>query len=158
MLSPEAILFRRMTQSVFRTNSAVLRHGDLLNEPFGQSSARWWLLFNISRGDDSVADIARTTGNSRQAVQRLADALVAEHLATYGPNPTDRRKQVVTLTDRGRKVLDAIETSFDDLAKRLVDQFGADELSEAIDHLDAIRRLTERDIEHIKESRRTQHD
>lgn len=158
MLSPEAILFRRMTQSVFRTNSAVLRHGDLLNEPFGQSSARWWLLYRLSRGDDSVADIARATGNSRQAVQRLADALVAEDLATYGPNPTDRRKQVVTLTDRGRKVLDAIETSFDDLAKRLVDQFGADELSEAIDHLDAIRRLTERDIEHIKESRRAQHD
>ncbi len=102
MLSPEAILFRRMTRSVFRTNSAVLRYGDLVNEPLAQSSARWWLLYRLSRGDDSVADIARTTGNSRQAVQRLADALVAENLATYAPNPTDRRKQVVTLTDRGR--------------------------------------------------------
>lgn len=158
MLSPEAILFRRMTRSVFRTQSAVLRYGDLVNEPFGQSSARWWLLFEISLGDDSVASIARTTGNSRQAVQRLADALVAEHLATYGPNPTDRRKQVITLTDGGRKVLDDIETSFDDWSKRLVDQFGVDDLSAAIDHLDAIRRLLDRDIERIKESRRTRHD
>ncbi len=158
MLSPEAILFRKMTQAVFRTNGAVLRHGDLLTGPFGQSSARWWLLYRLSQGDDSVADIARTTGNSRQAVQRLADALVAENLAAYGPNPADRRRQVVALTDRGREVLDAIEASFDDLAKRLVGQFGADQLNEAIDHLDAIRRLTERDIEHIKESRRTQRD
>jgi len=158
MLSPEAILFRRMTRSIFRTQSAVLRHGDLVNEPFGQSSARWWLLFEISLGDDSVASIAQTIGNSRQAIQRLADALVAEDLATYGPNRTDRRKQVITLTDRGRKVLEDIETSFDDWSKRLVDQFGAGDLSEAIDHIDAIRRLLDRDIEHIKESRRNQHD
>lgn len=158
MLSPEAILFRRWTQSIFRTNSAVLRHGDLLTEPFGQSSARWWLLFEISLGLDSVADIARTTGNSRQAVQRLADVLVAEHLATYGPNPTDRRKQVISLTDHGRVVLDDIETSFDDLAKRMVDQFGAEELTEAIDHLDAIRRLIYRDIEHTKDIRSTDND
>lgn len=158
MLSPEAILFRRMTRSLFRANSAVLRHGDLLNEPFGQSSARWWVLFEISRGVDSVADIARTTGKARQAVQRMADALVAEHLAAYGPNPNDRRKQVITLTGRGREVLDAIETSFDDLAKRVVDQYGADELGEAIDHLDAISRLIDRDIEHIRESGSTRHD
>lgn len=158
MLSPEAILFRRMTRSVFRTNSAMLRHGDLVNEPFGQSSARWWVLSEISLGNDSVAGIARATGNSRQAVQRLADALVAEHLATYGPHPTDQRKQVITLTDSGRNVLDDMETSFDDWSKQLVEQFGTDDLRKAIDHLDAIRRLLGQDIEHIKESRRTQHD
>ena len=158
MLSPEAVLFRKMTRSVFRTNSVVLRHGDLLNEPFGQSSARWWLLSEISLGNDSVAGIARTTGNSRQAVQRLADALVAERLAAYGPHPTDRRKQVVTLTDLGREVLDAIEVSFDGWAKPLVAEFGIDELSEAIDRLDALRRLLERDIEHAKESRNTEND
>lgn len=158
MLSPEAILFRRMTQSVFRINSAVLRQGDLLNAPFGQTSARWWLLYVISLGDDSVASIARTTGNSRQAVQRLADALVTDQLASYGPNLTDRRKQAITLTDRGWEVLNEIESTFDDLAKRVVPRFGADELDAAIDQLDAIRSLIDQDIEHIKESRKTKHD
>ncbi|CAA9413405.1 MAG: hypothetical protein AVDCRST_MAG03-2025 [uncultured Rubrobacteraceae bacterium] len=42
------------------------------------------------------------------------------------------------------------------MAERLVDQYGADELGGAIEHLDEIRRPTEQDIEHIKESRRTQ--
>lgn len=158
MLSPEAILFRRMTRLVFRTNGAVLRHGDLLNEPSGQSSARWWVLSEIALGNDSVAGIARTTGNSRQAVQRLADALVADRLAAYGPHPTDRRRQVVTLTDRGRDILDELETRFDDWAKPLVDAFGVDELSEAIERMDAFRRLLDRDIEHLKETRSTEHD
>lgn len=158
MLSPEAILFRQMTQSVFRLNSAVIRQGDLINQPFGQTSARWWLLYVISLGDDSVASIARTTGNSRQAVQRLADALVTDQLATYQPHPTDRRKQIVMLTDSGREMLGEIEASYDELAKRVVPQLGTEELLSAIDQLDAIRTLIERDISQLKESADTNHD
>ncbi len=158
MLSPEAALLRRLTRVVFQAQSTVLRHGDLANEPFGQSSARWRVLDLISEGNDSVASIARTTGYSRQAVQRLADALVSEHLATYGPHPIDRRRQVISLTDSGRDTLAAMETSYDEWSKRLIDQIGAEEAQDAIDRLTAISRVIDQDIAHIKESRRTNHD
>ena len=158
MLSPEAVLLRRLTRAVFRAHGAVLRHGDLANEPFGQSSARWRVLDLISEGSDSVASIARTTGYSRQAVQRLADALVSEHLATYGPHSTDRRRQVISLTARGRDTLAAMETSYDGWSKRLIDQIGAEEAQDAIERLTAISRVMDQDIEHIRETRSTDHD
>lgn len=158
MLSPEAVLLRRLTRAVFRAYGTVLRHGDLANEPFGQSSARWRVLDLISEGDGSVAGIARTTGYSRQAVQRLADALVTERLATYGPHPTDRRQQVISLTDSGRDVLDGMETSFNKWSKPLMDQIGTDTALDVIERLTAISRVLDRDIERIRESRKTDHD
>ncbi len=158
MLSPEAVILRRLTRAVFRAYGTVLRHGDLANEPFGQSSARWRVLDLISEGDGSVAGIARTTGYSRQGVQRLADALVTERLATYGPHPTDGRKQVISLTDSGRDVFDDMETSYDQWSKRLINEIGAEEAQDAIERLTAISRVLDRDIERIRESRKTDHD
>ena len=158
MLSPEADLFRRLTRAVFRAHGAVFRHGDIVNEPSGQTGARWRVLDLISEGDGSVASIARTTGFSRQSVQRLADALVAERLATYEPHPTDRRKQVISLTDRGRDVLETMETSFDEWSKSLMDQIGTEAALDAIERLTAISRVLDLDIERIKADRSTNKD
>ena len=158
MLSPEAILFRRLTRLIFRANSAVLRHGDLVNEPFGQSSARWRVLDLIFEGNDSVAGIARTTGLSRQAVQRVTDGLVSEHLASYAPHPSDGRKQVISLTDSGRTIFEQIEASYDVWAKRLMEQIGTEPARDAIEQLTRISQVLDLDLEYIKESRTTNHD
>jgi DNA-binding MarR family transcriptional regulator len=61
------------------------------------SSARWRVMQRISAGEKSVADMARSTGYSRQAVQRLADALVAEGSARYYADESDRRRQCLEL-------------------------------------------------------------
>lgn len=158
MLSPEAILLRKLTRSIFRANNAVLRYGDLVNEPFGQSSARWRVLDLIFEGNDSVAAIARATGLSRQAVQRVTDGLVAEHLAVYHPHPTDGRKQVISLTDSGRAIFEQIEASYDVWAKRLMDQIGTETARDAIETLESISQVLNLDLEYLKESRTTRHE
>ncbi len=71
-------------------------------------------------GETTVADIARSTGYSRQAVQRLADALAAEGSVSYIVDETDRRKQRIELTPRGRDTFGKLEANFDMWAGRLL--------------------------------------
>ncbi len=158
MTSPEAALFRALTRAVFEAQNALLRHGDLVNAPFGQTSARWRVLLQISQGNSSVAGIARSTGYSRQAVQRLTDALVAASLAAYAPDHSDRRRQVISLSDKGQAILAEMEDNFDIWSKRIVGQLSPGDLTTAIELLGDIKRVVEHDCEHIKGRRRTNND
>jgi DNA-binding MarR family transcriptional regulator len=145
MTSPSATLFRQLTRAVFAAHSSVLRHGDSANAAFGQSSARWRVMFNIAEGRGTVGEIARQTDYTRQSIQRLADALVAEGLATYAPDPNDRRKQLITLTATGRKLLAEMEADFDRWSKRLVKALGKENVSQTIEQLHELKRVLDAD-------------
>jgi DNA-binding MarR family transcriptional regulator len=85
-----------------------------------------------------VADIARSTGYSRPAVQRRADALVAEGAARYCADESDRRRQRLELTGAGAAVLGQMEAHFDVWAARLTAELpGTDlaALTQALEHI-----------------------
>ena len=151
MTSPNATLFRQLTRAVFAAHASVLRHGDRANAPFGQSSARWRVMFNIAQGNGSVSEIARATDYTRQSIQRLADNLVAEGLATYQPDPDDGRRQLITLTPRGHTLLDQMEADFDRWSKRLVKKLGKQNVTQTIDHLHELKRILDTDAEHLEQ-------
>jgi DNA-binding MarR family transcriptional regulator len=150
MTSSSATLFRQLTRAVFAAHSSVLRHGDVANAGFGQSSARWRVMFNIAQGNGSVAEIARATDYARQSIQRLADTLVADGLATYAPDPEDRRKKVITLTAEGSRVLAEMETYFDHWSKRLVKTLGRESVIETIEDLQELKRVLDADAKHFE--------
>src|SRR2546430_13110874 len=135
MTSENPILFRQLTRAVFAAQSSVLRHGDRANGAFGQSSARWRVMFNIAHGNCTVSGIARETDHARQSIQRLADTLVADGLATYSPDPADRRTQIITLTAEGDTLLTEMEASFGRWSERLVQKLGKENVRETIEHL-----------------------
>jgi DNA-binding MarR family transcriptional regulator len=145
MTSPSATLFRQLTRAVFAAHSSVLRHGDEANATFGQSSARWRVMFNVAHGNGTVAEIARQTDYARQSVQRLADALVADGLATYAPDPDDRRRQIITLTAKGSTLLAEMEAEFDRWSKRLVRALGKESVIQTIEHLHELKRVLDED-------------
>jgi DNA-binding MarR family transcriptional regulator len=145
MPSSSATLFRQLTRAVFAAHSSVLRYGDRANAEFGQSRARWRVLFDIAQGYGSVAGIARETEYARQSIQRLADALVAEGLATYSPDPEDRRGQVITLTTQGSTLLTQIEADFDRWSRQLVRTIGKEKIMETIEDLHALKRVLDAD-------------
>jgi DNA-binding MarR family transcriptional regulator len=62
----------------------------------------------VSDGEWTVPAIARRLGVTRQAVQRIADLLVADGLVALDDNPGHRRSPHVRLTAEGRAVLTAI--------------------------------------------------
>jgi DNA-binding MarR family transcriptional regulator len=146
MTSPSATLFRQLTRAVFAAQSSVLQHGDRANAAFGQSSARWRVMFNIAHGNDTVAEIARQTDYARQSVQRLADVLVADGLAAYAPDPTDKRRQIISLTAEGSALLAAMEADFDRWSQRLVQALGEDDVVRTIEDLHALKRVLDADL------------
>ena len=145
MTSPSATLFRQLTRAVFAAQSSVLHYGDRANAPFGQSSARWRVMFNIAQGIGSVAEIARETDYARQSVQRLADVLVADGLATYAPDPEDRRRQIITLTAKGSTLLTEMEADFDRWSERLVRALGKESVIKTIEDLHELKRVLDAD-------------
>jgi DNA-binding MarR family transcriptional regulator len=93
---------------VFRLNGLLIALGDAMGEPSGQTSARWRVLAAIDETPLSVAQIARAWWLTRQSVQRVADVLVEDGLATYEDNPNHRRAKLVQITPRGLSVLHEI--------------------------------------------------
>jgi DNA-binding MarR family transcriptional regulator len=93
--------------SVFKVNGCLIRAGEEITNPIGQSSARWQVLGRAYR-PTTVAKIAQEIGHARQSVQRQADILAAEGLISYQDNPADRRAQLLMLTTDGAEVLSQI--------------------------------------------------
>jgi len=152
MASEKAEVFRRFARAVFEAQTALLKHGDAANAPFGQSSARWRVLLHVAMGETTVADIARSTGYSRQAVQRLADTLVFEGSAGYVVDETDRRKQRIELTPQGQETFGKLEANFDVWAGRLLTQLPEADLIAVTQALEHIKAVVLADCQSMKET------
>jgi len=90
--------------SVFKVNGFIIRAGEGITNPIGQSSARWQVLGRAYQ-PTTVAKMAQDIGHARQSVQRQADILAAEGLISYQDDPADRRARLLTLTSDGAEVL-----------------------------------------------------
>jgi DNA-binding MarR family transcriptional regulator len=77
-----------------------------------------------------VAMIARRIGLTRQSVQRVADEIVAEELASFEPNPDHQRSPLLILTSDGQKVLDTINQTSRERHLRQATALGEDGIAE----------------------------
>jgi DNA-binding MarR family transcriptional regulator len=82
----------------------------------------------VSKHPKTVAEIARTLRQSRQGVQKVADALAEDGLSLYVDNPSDRRAKILGLTGQGKAVLSGIQTRQCAWADRLGAKLPTDEL------------------------------
>ena len=127
----------------FRLSGHLLSAEDRLTEDLGLTSARWQLLRAIDGQPRPVAQIARLNGQTRQAVQRIANVLVEEGFATYAANPDHKRAKLVQLTDRGRAALDEANRRHLDWSRRLAAGFEPAPIGSALWLLQNLRhRLT----------------
>jgi DNA-binding MarR family transcriptional regulator len=94
---------------VFRLNGHLLTAGDRLTQEIGLTSARWQVLgaIALAGAPQPVANLARTMGLTRQAVQRTANELSAAGLVEFAPNPHHQRAKLVVLTRKGHTAYDA---------------------------------------------------
>ena len=102
--------FTEIILEVFKVSGLLATEGDRLTKAFGLSSARWKVLgaLNMSNKPLTVSQIARIMGLTRQAVQRLADAMKKDVLLDYQPNPQHKRANHVVLTNKGRDIYSLI--------------------------------------------------
>lgn len=124
---------------VFRLNGRLIEAGDRLSRPAGQTSARWCVLAAVELAPLAVAQIARALGQTRQSVQRVADLLEADGLASYADNPAHLRAKLLGLTPKGAKALRKIQARQRVWADALGAEIGEAYLRRAVAVLDRVR-------------------
>ncbi len=82
-------------------------------EDRGVTAAEWVLLRQLLEGDAAPSRLAGQIGLTRGAVTRLADRLIAKHLVTRRASETDKRAQVLSLTEAGRALVPALAAAAD---------------------------------------------
>lgn len=133
----------KFSLSVFAINGLLLRSGERVTRPLGQSSARWQVLGRAGYRPQTVAQMAHDMGHARQSVQRIADALAEEGLVAYRDNPADKRARLVTLTGQGETVLAAIYARDQEWSRGLLAKLDPEQLATVADALDSIGSLLE---------------
>lgn len=123
---------------IFRLNSLLMQNGDHITRPLGMSSARWQILGRAAVMPQTVPQLARDIGQSRQSVQRIADILVKERLAVYKPHPSDKRTRLLELTSDGEATLAAIYERYNAWLQQIVSHFDMSELIKVTHRLKAI--------------------
>lgn len=114
------LLVADMAELMGRSRSS----SDVLARSSGQTVARWHLMSVLSGGSHSVAAAARRLGQARQSVQRVANDLLAEGLASASPDPNDARAPRLALTPRGEALVADLYARSDGVRTELVTRAG----------------------------------
>jgi DNA-binding MarR family transcriptional regulator len=138
--------FTSFLMRVFPLNHRLTAAGELLAKRAGQTLARWLVLEAVEEEPSTVADIARRLGQARQGVQRHADLLVSEGLASYVENPRHKRANLLEIAVDGIAALRQIQEGQRDWANRLGAEIGEEDLGRASAVLDRALALVTRDL------------
>ena len=93
---------------IYELAGRLRENGDAIAATVGQTQARWQVLSAASASPQTVPQIARVLGVTRQNVQRIADLLVAEGAAEYRDNPDHRVSPHLVLTRSGRAAFEQL--------------------------------------------------
>lgn len=99
-------IFTEIVLEVFRLGGLLVSEGDQMGSEFGVTSARWKILgaIYLAGTAQTVPQIARSMGLTRQAVQRLVDAMHEDGLLVFQDNPDHKRARLITLSSLGESV------------------------------------------------------
>lgn len=125
-----------------RLHGRLLAASDRMSRDLGLSGARWQLMSVLGRSSTpvTISEAARWMGLARQSVQRVADALAAEGLLEYLPNPNHRRAQHARLTPHGRVLLGRLDRRRYRWADEVAEDLNIAELEAAVRLLGTVRR------------------
>ena len=103
--------FTDIVLEVFKLNGLLILEGDKLTNELGLSSARWKVLGAIALSQTlmTVPQIARIMGQTRQAVQSIANEMEGDGLISFKRNPRHKRAKLLSLTAKGRKTYERLE-------------------------------------------------
>lgn len=77
-------------------------------EDRGVTAAEWVVLRQLFDGEAAPSRLAGQIGLTRGAITRLADRLIAKQLVTRSASTTDKRAQLLALTEAGRDLVPAL--------------------------------------------------
>ena len=135
----------RFALVIFWINGLLMNRGEKITKPLGQSSARWQVLGRAGGSPQTVAQMARDMGLSRQSVQRVVNVLQGDGLVRLEEIPSDKRTARVALTPTGEEVLGAIYKRNSAWTRRISRRIPAEQFDKAIEALRHIGAILEED-------------
>ncbi|WP_298909367.1 MarR family winged helix-turn-helix transcriptional regulator [uncultured Aliiroseovarius sp.] len=99
-------------------------------EAYGISVSEWRVVAHLSQADSvSVREIHKRVDMDKPKVSRAASRLEAAGYVTKTINPSDRRLVELSLTDKGRAMIEALAPIADDYEAQLSTLLGAEDSS-----------------------------
>jgi len=134
-MGSESALGSQLAFGLFKLNGQMLRAGEALARPVGLTVAWWQVLGACLRAPQTASGISREMGISRQAVQRVANRLLAEGLLKRSDNPAHKSAPLLAATKAGRSAVMRIAPEQTAFSGRIVKAFGRTELESLIKEL-----------------------
>jgi DNA-binding MarR family transcriptional regulator len=97
-----------------------------------------YVLGLIESGASTLSDVIADLGLSKQTASQLVDTLVVRGYIERSVDPDDRRRMLVTLTERGRAASDAVFATVQEIDARLVAVVGAERMAHTKETLAAL--------------------
>ncbi len=131
-MSDESALGGEFTLALFKLHGQMLDAGEKLSSPAGLTVAWWQVLGAVLREPQTAAGISRQMGITRQAVQRVANRLVAEGFLETRPNPAHKRAPLLAPTPRGRNAVEQIRPQQTEFSRQMIEAFGRDDFNRLV--------------------------
>jgi DNA-binding MarR family transcriptional regulator len=99
-------VFTEIVLELFKLGGLLTNEGDQMGLEYGVTSARWKILgaLFLAGEPQTVPEIARRMGLTRQGVQRLVDAMHKDELLLFHKNPDHKRAKLIDLSDLGKDI------------------------------------------------------
>jgi DNA-binding MarR family transcriptional regulator len=124
-------LERVATRPTWLLSQANARAQRVLGDAFAAEGLRGYhfrLLAALDQyGPSSQADLGRHTGIDRSDVVAALNELVHDGLAMRTPDPADGRRNIVSVTRRGRSTLERVDRVIDDVQEKVLEPLTASE-------------------------------
>lgn len=149
-------VFTNIVLEVFKLGGLLVNEGDQMTSEHGMTSARWKILGAISLTDkpQTVPQIAKSMGLTRQAVQRLVDAMQKDGFVVFEANPDHKKAKLITLSKLGEDTYYLLSKKQSVWAKGCVAKIDKNELNTTLKVLKSISDVFDREgVEKPKPSR-----
>ncbi|MFG3115415.1 MarR family winged helix-turn-helix transcriptional regulator [Streptomyces sp. NPDC048197] len=115
----------RLRRRASRLLSQLTTRSDrLINEGLARADARKWhyaVLASLQEcGPGSQATLSRRSGIYRSDLVSVLNELTERHLVERAPDPDDQRRNIITISARGRRHLRRLDKVLDDLHDELL--------------------------------------
>ena len=132
----------RLIYEILRLGGRLVQAGDSLVGDLGLTSARWQVLTAAAIHDkpQTVSEIARYLGLSRQSVQRVVNELEQAGFVSLAANPSHKRARLVVVEAKGNSALRMAEARRVPWTENLASSLRGGDIAAAEEMLAKLRR------------------
>lgn len=136
-----------ITLNFLRISNLMSRHGAKMVADVGLSSIQQWvILCSIAlKGEISIGELKNETLVTKQNMTGMIERLQQSNLVTVFPDPQDKRRTRVKLTEQGERVYEQLKSSRYDFNQQTYQFFSDEEIV-------TLNNLLNRLVEHLKKA------